>query len=161
MSINKYKFFWSFFLFFVAAAMIFGLAPANIAKAQEPPTATEADEKVDDVESSGITELIAVADPARGKKKSMLCAACHTFDEGGRNMVGPNLWGVYGRDKASIEGFPYSKAMTEKGGKWDDESLNMLLTKPSEYIAGTKMIFPGLSNEEDRAALIAWLKTLQ
>jgi cytochrome c len=117
----------------------------------ETPAAPAVDEPID--------TLLATADAARGEKLAKVCGACHTFDPGGRNGVGPNLSGVVGRDKGAHEGFAYSEAMKGKGGKWDAESLNLLLFKPSAYIPGTKMNFAGLKKPEDRAALVKWLET--
>src|SRR5262245_24457567 len=81
-----------------------GQAPAG--KAAEP-------EKQEPIE-----QLLAKADVGRGENAAKKCQACHTFAKGGRNMVGPNLWGVVGRPKASEAGFNYSAAMKAKGGNW-------------------------------------------
>lgn len=107
-----------------------------------------------------IMHLIASADVARGEKLSKACAACHSFDNGGANMVGPNMYGVVGKAKAGKAGFAYSDGMKAKGGTWDYDSLNKFLYKPKAYIDGTKMNYVGLKKPEDRAAMIAWLRTL-
>lgn len=107
-----------------------------------------------------IMHLIATADIARGEKLSKACAACHSFDNGGVNKVGPNMWGVVGDKKGHIDGFAYSDALMEKGGDWNYDSLNKFLWKPKSYISGTKMNYVGLRKPEDRAAMIAWLRTL-
>ncbi|MCB1563184.1 MAG: cytochrome c family protein [Alphaproteobacteria bacterium] len=107
-----------------------------------------------------ILPLIADADIARGEKLSKACAACHSFDNGGANKVGPNLWGVVGRPKGAHSGFAYSDGMHAKGGDWGYEDLNQFLWKPKKFIDGTKMNYVGLKKPEDRAALIAWLRTL-
>lgn len=106
-----------------------------------------------------IAELLATADAAQGEKLSKVCAACHTFDNGGANRVGPNLSGVVGRAKAGHEGFAYSDAMKAKGGKWDYDALNEFLWNPKKSVPGTKMTFAGMKKPEDRAALIKWLET--
>ena len=107
-----------------------------------------------------ILHLIATADIARGAKLSKACAACHSFDQGGVNKVGPNIWNVVNAPKGQVDGFAYSSALLEKGGDWGYESLNGFMWKPKKYINGTKMNYAGLKKPEDRAALIAWLRTL-
>jgi len=106
-----------------------------------------------------IAALLAAADPARGQKAAKKCAACHSFDKGGRNKVGPNLWDVVGREKASVAGFKYSTALKEKGGKWTYEDLNRFLLKPKDYAKGTKMTFAGIKKAADRANVIAFLRS--
>ena len=107
-----------------------------------------------------ILQLIAAADIAKGEKLSKACAACHSFDKGGAAKVGPNLWNVLNGPKAHMNGFEYSEGMKTKGGSWGYEDLNMFLWKPKKFIEGTKMNYVGLKKPEDRAALIAWLRTL-
>mgnify|MGYP001060449789 CR=1 FL=1 len=107
-----------------------------------------------------ILDLIATADVARGEKLSKACTACHSFDKGGPNRVGPNQWELVGSDKGSKAGFNYSDAMKNKGGKWDYAELNKFLYKPKDYVPGTKMTYVGMKKPEDRAAIIAWLRTL-
>jgi cytochrome c len=89
------------------------------------------------------------------------CLTCHTPDKGGANKVGPNLFGSYGAKKAQTAGFTYSAAMQAKAGEWDDAALNEFLWKPSTYVKGTKMPFAGLSNDKERADVIAYLKSLK
>ena len=104
--------------------------------------------------------LIAAAEVARGEKLSKACAACHSFEKGGPVKQGPNLWGVVGSNKAAEAGFAYSAALVEHGGVWSYTELNHFLWKPKKFIPGTKMSFVGLKNPEDRAAMMAWLRTL-
>jgi cytochrome c len=86
---------------------------------------------------------------------------CHTLEKGGPNRVGPNLWGVVDRPRASHPGYNYSSAMkAAKGGKWTFEELDKFLTHPQGYIRGTKMTFAGFQNPDQRANLIAYLRTL-
>lgn len=104
--------------------------------------------------------LIAAANAEQGQKLAKACAACHTFEKGGANRVGPNLWGVVNAAKAHHQGFAYSSAMAGKGGSWNYDALNHFLFKPKDFVPGTKMTYAGLKKPEDRAALIAYLRTL-
>ena len=88
------------------------------------------------------------------------CKACHNAEKGGANQVGPNLWNVVGAPIAHHEGFPYSAALAGKSGeKWTYDELNIYLTSPKAFAPGTKMTFAGLSKPEDRANVIAFLRT--
>jgi cytochrome c len=108
-----------------------------------------------------VLPLLAAADLAAGQKVSRKCAACHTFDEGGANKIGPNLWNLVGRAIASVDGFTYSKSLQEKSGDgWSYENLDGFLGKPKEWAPGTKMSFAGLKKIQDRADLIAYLRSL-
>ena len=88
------------------------------------------------------------------------CFTCHTIDKGGVNKVGPNQWDIVGRKKASHEGFSYSSALQAKGGEWSYEDINHMIFKPQAFVRGTKMAFAGLPKEQDRADLIAYLRTM-
>ena len=88
------------------------------------------------------------------------CGACHTFEKGGPNRVGPNLWGIVDRARASEAGFNYSAAMKAKGGKWTYDELSKFLTNPRGYIQGTAMTFAGLARDTQRADVISYLRTL-
>lgn len=108
-----------------------------------------------------VLALIAAADVARGQKVSKACAACHTFDKGGANGVGPNIYNIVGAQKQAKSGFAYSGVLNAQGGNvWTYAELNKYLWKPKKYAPGTKMNYIGLKKPEDRAALIAWLRTL-
>jgi len=107
-----------------------------------------------------ILALIAAADVAKGEKIAKACAACHTFNKGGANGVGPNLYGVLGGPKDHAAGYAYSGALKEVGGgTWTYAELNKFLWKPKAYAKGTKMAYAGLKKPDDRAALLAWLRT--
>jgi len=104
----------------------------------------------------------AEGDAAAGKKVFNKCKACHFADKK-KNKVGPYLVGVFGRKAASVEGFRYSKAMQAKGAEglvWNEENLDKYLAAPKKFIPGNKMAFAGLKKPEDRANVIAYLKTL-
>lgn len=107
-----------------------------------------------------ITPLLASADVAAGEKASRKCSACHSFNDGGANKVGPNLWNIVGTPKGSNGDFSYSSAMAGFGGEWNFEALNGFLANPKGYMAGTKMAYAGLKKEADRANIIAWMRTL-
>lgn len=96
-------------------------------------------------------------DPALGKKVFAKCAACHSV-EAGKNKVGPSLHGVVGRASGTEAGFAYSDAMKNANLTWDPATLDKYLTKPKDVVPGTKMAFPGLPKEKDRADLIAYLQ---
>lgn len=107
-----------------------------------------------------ILAMIGAADIERGKTVAKACAACHTFDPNGANGTGPNLHKIVGRAMASHAGFSYSAALKEKGGSWTYADLNHFLWKPKAYIKGTAMNFIGVKKPEDRAALIAYLRSV-
>lgn len=109
-----------------------------------------------------IVGLLADTDPADGQKLTRACASCHSFDEGGPNKVGPNLWDIVNADKGAKDGFNYSDALANfaEPSTWTYASLNAFLLKPKDYIPGTKMSYAGMKKTTDRAKLVAYLRSL-
>ena len=105
-----------------------------------------------------LAELMKLADYDRGAKTFKKCASCHNIIKGEGAKVGPNLYGVVGKTRASSAGFVYSEALKAKGGSWDRDSINQFITKPKDYIPGTKIAFPGLKKTQDRADVILYLE---
>jgi cytochrome c len=105
-----------------------------------------------------ILAMIADADLGAGEKVSKKCSACHVFDAGGKNKIGPALWNIVNRPMGAADGYAYSTELAGFGGNWDYQSLNAFLVKPKAYISGTKMNFGGLKKPKDRANLIAWMR---
>jgi cytochrome c len=109
-----------------------------------------------------IAPLLANASIDAGKEQSKKCAACHTFEKGGPNRIGPNLYNVLGEPIAEDRnGYQFSPALTaHKGQKWDVEELNQWLNNPQSFAKGTKMTFAGLPKAQDRANVVAYLNSL-
>jgi cytochrome c len=102
-------------------------------------------------------EIWAKADPVKGADIAKKCAACHNFDKGGANKVGPNLYGVLNGPRDHEASFQYSDAMKKLGGTWAPQEVAAFIFNPKAYLAGTKMGFAGLPKPEDRADVIAYL----
>src|SRR6266436_2626179 len=109
-----------------------------------------------------IGPLLAKADPKKGEQLVKVCVQCHTFNKGGANKIGPNLWGVIEENMAAVPNYQFSAAMeAHKNEKWDPDKLNQWLWRPQSLIKGTKMTFAGMPKAEDRADVIAYLETLK
>ena len=108
-------------------------------------------------ETGNIMALFASTSAADGAKVFKKCAACHSIAQGGANKIGPALWNVLGRKAGSVPGYKYSKAMLAHGKPWSFEEMDGFLTKPKDWIKGTKMSFAGLKNAKDRAAVILYM----
>ena len=116
-------------------------------------------EAVKVVEAVDIKALLAMGDLAHGEKVFKKCTACHMIAAGGKNMIGPNLWSVIGRQAGVVSDYKYSKAMIAYGKEWTFEEMNSYLIKPQAYIKGTKMAFAGLRKEKDRASVILYMNS--
>jgi len=109
-----------------------------------------------------IADLLKTASAEKGQAVSKKCAACHTFEKGGPNKVGPNLFGIVDEPRGQgRNGFNFSAAMKAKGGNWSVEDLNHFIKSPKTFIPGTAMGFAGISKDSERADLIAYLETLK
>lgn len=93
----------------------------------------------------------------QGRRAFLKCRACHTLPEGGRNLVGPNLWNIFTRAPLGASGFSYSPALTKASISWTPTAMDSFLEKPSKHVPGTRMVFAGIASPEERANLIAWL----
>lgn len=101
------------------------------------------------------------ADAEAGARAFMVCGACHSVEAGGGALIGPNLWGVVGRDVAAAPGFDYSPELKAVGGAWTPERLDRFLTDPNAFAPGTRMGYVGVADAAERAALIAYLSSLR
>ena len=142
----------------IAAAAIF--TPAKPAKPGYEVAVKEEQPQAGAAAAVPIDTLLASASADRGAQVAKQCQACHNFEEGQGPKIGPDLYNVVGRKIASVSGFNYSSALKSKNGNWDFNALNAWLIKPSAYVPGTAMTFAGLSNDKQRADVIAYLDSL-
>ena len=119
---------------------------------------TDAAEEVVE-EGPSLAELLQTADASKGERQFAKCKSCHTVEKGGRDGTGPHLYGILGRDVAASDGFKYSGALSEHGGAWTYELLDEWLASPKKTVPGTSMAFAGIRKEEQRADLIAYLRS--
>lgn len=137
----------------VAGYELPGAAPEAAAPEAEPVAAA----------AEPIAVRLASADPAKGQANVKACIACHNFEKGAANKVGPVLWNVVERIKGSVEGFNYSAALKERAGKgehWTYDNLDGFLENPKAYMPGTSMAYAGVKDPARRAEIIAYLRSL-
>lgn len=120
-------------------------APAGAGAGDEPP--------------ADLGTLLAASSASAGERAAGLCRSCHTFEEGGRNGTGPNLWDIVGRPVANVSGFNYSTALQQFGGEWTYERLDSYLKNSQEYIPGTTMV-QRIQRDDRRADILAYLASL-
>ena len=115
--------------------------------------------EVKEVVQLDIKDILALGDLTHGEKVFKKCSACHIVAKGGKNKIGPALYGIVGKASAVAEGYSYSKALKAHEKKWSFEELNAYLLKPQAHIKGTKMAFAGLRKDKDRASVILYLNS--
>lgn len=138
----------------IPASLILALSACGQSGEEAASTDTAATETAMESEAPAeATETVALT----GEEVFKRCMACHKADAGAPSGIGPNLHGVVGRKVAGVDGYNYSKAMMEKGGTWDEATLDEFLAAPMKTVPGTKMGFAGVTNDDERKALIGYL----
>jgi cytochrome c len=131
--------------------------PVTIAEGGQPAATPAAPAGLD---VASVFTALQTAEASAGESAFKKCQTCHTVNEGGRNGVGPNLWNIVNKEKGSVEGYSYSKAVREKEGKWDYESLANFIHDPRGWLRGNKMAFAGIKDTTELASILAYLRTL-
>jgi cytochrome c len=153
-------------LLFVMALGVFSDAVFSHPKLAKPgydlPAAEEASLEAGAAPAAAapLPERLAKADPKKGEASAKACTACHNFEKGAGAKIGPPLYGVVARPKASVAGFAYSDAMKSKGGDWSFDELDKFITNPKGDIPGTKMAYAGEKDPQKRADIVDYLHTL-
>ena len=133
--------------------------PSEAAYRVEAPTIKTASADSASSGSLNIKDLLALGTIEHGEKVFKKCTACHVVAKGGKNKIGPVLYGVLGRKSGAISDYKYSKALIAHGKVWSYEEMNSYLLKPQAHIKGTKMAFAGLKKEKDRASVILYMNS--
>lgn len=135
---------------------------APVSAAASPPAAEPA--VLTDAQKTALLSTLPAAyqhaDLDNGQAKFALCKSCHTVVQGGSNMTGPNLWGIFGRKAGSAPGFAYSDGLKATGIVWDADKIDQWITNPRKLVPSTKMTYAGMENPKDRIDVIAYLKTV-
>jgi len=130
--------------------------PTTVAYKVEATESNSVDAKTEE-SSISLSSLISLGDASHGKTVFKKCKACHSIKKGGKNNIGPALWGVMERNAGGLADYKYSKAIMSHNKQWTFEELNGFLLKPASWIKGNKMGFAGLKNDKDRASIILYL----
>ena len=133
--------------------------PSEAAYKVEAPVIMTAGAKSSGAAAVDIKALLALGTIEHGEKVFKKCSACHVVAKGGKNKIGPVLYGVLGKKSASIPDYKYSKALINHGKVWSFSEMNLYLIKPQAHIKGTKMAFAGLKKEKDRASVILYMNS--
>lgn len=142
------------------AELIYHPKPAGKAGYELPEPQPESGAPAEAAKVEPIAVRLASANVEKGQGGTKACQACHSFEKGGPNKVGPDLWEIVERQKGGHGGFEYSAGLKEKGGTWTYDDLDHFLASPKGFIKGTKMAFAGISSPQERANVIAYLRTL-
>ncbi len=145
-----------------AAGLVFTLAacsgPSDESSAAPPQPAREKTDAERQALLASLPAPYSAGDLENGRRVFARCRSCHTIVEGGPNMTGPNLFGVFGRTAGAHPNFNYSNAVRQAGFAWDAEKLDQWLTRPRDFLPGNKMSFAGIPMPDERRDLIAYLK---
>ena len=133
--------------------------PSVAAYVVEAPAVKTTSSKSSSSGNIDIKAFLALGTVEHGQKVFKKCTACHVVAKGGKNKIGPVLYGVLGKKSASITDYKYSKALIAHGKNWSFEEMNSYLIKPQAHIKGTKMAFAGLKKEKDRASVILYMNS--
>lgn len=137
--------------------------PASEAPAETAATPAAAPNEAVEAAADAVSPFAALpapyntADYARGRRTWKLCQSCHITAEGGGNLVGPNLHGLFGREAGTLEGFAYSPALQEADFIWTPDKVDHWLENPRTFLPGNRMTFAGVRKPDDRIAVIAYL----